>query len=103
MERLGRVLGRLGAEKGGRGPGVAAPLGRWEPTIIKEEETLYCRKTTLQTSTDPLPKNLDTRLGAFGPGADMQRAAKLRFRHRACAEEVEPINEKSIAKSTKIN
>ena len=31
----------------------------------------------------------------------IQRAAELRIRHRACAGEMEPINEKSIEKSMK--
>ena len=79
LERLGRVLKRKKSE---RGPGPQLRLAAGNPPRIKDEE-LYCRKTTLQTSTDHLPTHPDTQLGAFGPGADIQSAAELRARHRA--------------------
>ena len=82
---LGRKIGFpwvLKRKKSERAPGSQLHLAAGNTPNIKDEE-LYCRKTTLQTSTDHLTTHADTQLGAFGPGADIHRAAELRTRHRA--------------------
>ena len=63
----------LKRKKSERGPGSQLRLAAGNPPTFKDEE-LYCRKTTLQTSTDHLPTHPDTQLGAFGPGADPTRS-----------------------------
>ena len=93
LERFGRVLGRLGAKKS-----VLRRLGRVLNSIMlravqarrsawpQGTNKYQRRKSTagkLQTSTDHLTTYADTQLGAFGPSADIQRAAELRSRHRA--------------------
>ena len=94
LERLGRVLKRLGAENASWklsaircGPGPQLRLAAGNPQFSKRKKTYY-RKTTYRKTTEDLcrdrvPLNADTQLGAFGPGADIQRAAELRPRHRA--------------------
>ena len=97
LERFGRVLGRLGAKNSvlrrlgrvlnsimlraeSRADRIAAPLGRWEQTIIKEKKDL------LQKNCRPLQTIfLWTLTRSWAPSGPVriQRTAELRSRHRA--------------------
>ena len=52
----------------------AALLWAGSTLSFKDEERLHAGRLptdSLQTTTDPLTTDLDTQLGAFGPGADI--------------------------------
>ena len=82
--RLRRVLDRLE-------PGAQPVLVRFAALLrpggnLKEGEPSLksTYKNFTKNSTKELSPHADTQLGARGPGADIQRAAELRTRHRAC-------------------